>query len=252
MKSAALTTKYAELLALEIDKLKTLPALALDKFAASGKTQIHTGNYPEGMEPPMLQGGWKTVIRKNKNGPSSMYLKASDKRTGDILAAGQVKFAMDAGLSEANAKVWAKAPVAFKHDVINELSVIMKDSDMIKAYLEVPTSKNADKKATKEEWFEWMQQHNITDHIKFNLRGVLGELVHLLTLPPDQQEEALKRPAKTEPTGLSAELMALLVDVELPPADEVPDEALDASRNGNTGGVQVAEQPAVGMAPVVN
>lgn len=227
-----------------LSSLTTIGEAILDELARSGNTVlIEKGIFKKSQDVPQLQGGWRAQIITDYTdddnaevmGKVVLFYGATDKK--GLWEEGQLKKAMEAGLSEEHAKAWLRSRVAYKHDNLGALVEILASEKLTTAYMEYPLQ------GTYEQQGEWMRKHNITGRVPRKVRGGLAQLVQECMTGKRIQRQPVKKETVVNP-AMSKALQEALARGTLATHADTSDAEIDSAINGNAveGGEEVAVQ----------
>jgi hypothetical protein len=148
-----------------------------DTMAEMGRTVLVEGTFDDGYTPPKLADniGWKLQLSIAVGGKDKSHkrliLLPADNRARKVWMRGQVGLAKRAGLKDLLAKAWASSNLKRRHELLDNLAVIMKDPKAVQAYL-------AWNKHTPQQ--EWMEKYGIKDNLHPGARNSLAEQVEAM------------------------------------------------------------------------
>lgn len=162
--------------------LEAMSQAELDALAKEGNTTLFDGTLTSSYVVPKMQGGYKAMITGAREGAESfrgrVILVPVDSRARVIWTEGQTKLAMNAGLTEAQAKAWVVSRVPCKHVVLEKLATVMKNPDLVASYLDY--NPEAEQQAVK----DWCDKHRIhRDGLTHFKRAALHKLIKELQGP---------------------------------------------------------------------
>jgi len=201
-----------------IDELPKLTADQLDEMAKEGNTVlIETITFDESLNFPELPGSWKMayVGARTKGSHGTLVLLPDAKWTRKLWTEGQIKIGMAAGLTEAQASIWANTKIAHRHDLLPKLVEVLNNQDLLTKYLSYD-SKNVDK---------WMARTKIKDGLNPYRRKSLVAMLQ------EQLEPPKPVPAPKKAKKPKAEKPAEETPVEVDDQRTADAEALEAADN---------------------
>lgn len=161
----------------------------LDTMARSGNTSLATGLFSKDFQVPPDKGHWKFRLVPSSSGwdHRSLVLMPDDNRTRSVWTEGQIKFAQNHGLTNPQARVWARSSIARRHELITVLGPVMQDEAKRNAYLEYGEGiKNEDKF----DYHAWSSKHGIKDGLSVTARKLLVEQIKELLNATTEKQNA--------------------------------------------------------------
>ena len=162
----------------QLNSLAAIPAPVLDDVASVGKTLLLERCILEkDTTMPSAEGGWKFQMvwqptpGEEPLGMGKIMLVHNDERTKKIWLTGQRHLALAAGLTSDQAYIWARSRTKRKHSVLNHLGRVMKDTNLIEAYMRFEPG------VSHEEYLAWAKKYNITDKLHPEQRKLISQLV---------------------------------------------------------------------------
>lgn len=159
-----------------IEKLSSITVTELEALASNGETKLASGRFARDFKIPDGKGGWKFILIPAGNGQDkqTLILLPDNNRTRGVWVAGQTKYAIREGLPALYAEVWASARLTRRHEMLPMLAEIMKDDNLIDAYLDFPLT------ITLQALADWIKTYDIKDNYPSGVRLLLSKHVEIL------------------------------------------------------------------------
>lgn len=159
----------------------------LDTMARDGSTALATGLFSKDFQVPPDKGHWKFRLVPSSSGwdHRSLVLMPDDNRTRAIWTEGQIKFAQSNGLTNPQARVWARSSIARRHELIQVLGQVMQSEELREAYLEYG---EGIKDEAGFDYHAWSSKHGIKDGLSVTARKLLvDQIKELLNATTEKQ-----------------------------------------------------------------
>lgn len=159
-------------------KLAEITADELDKRGENGDTVlIEEIAFSNTLTMPKLQGGWGASFcgRFEEGCLGSVFLVPLHTYTRGMWEKGQIKNAIEAGLSPEHATNWIRSKAKYKHRLLQRLVNLISDSEKQAGYAAYQRS------FTTEEYQRWSARTGITDRLSPSLRMALIRLFEEVT-----------------------------------------------------------------------
>lgn len=173
-----------------IENLKTMGEDDLDQLAEAGDIDlIHNVPFRPGLELPTLPGGWCAIYtgKQYDGAEGTIILLPKAPWTRKLWNRGQIKKAIEAGMSEFQAALFMASRIKFKMEMMKTVAVVVNSERLIEVY------RSWRHTFTKDENMRWEARNSIHDNLSPVRRRELQAVLREITQPTEEQVWAAQR-----------------------------------------------------------